>query len=216
MDELKVQLITRDFNRMLEEFASLDPAVEFRTIVRGVAVRVIAGALRRTRAAQVASIRRDHAAREWITLDGKKYNLAYHYHNDALWGRIDRRRADDLSRRLGARGLAKQSWLHLARDLGATIEVPAYVDRANYDGLQYPINAAHVERRGGADYSLTILNSSPIVQNAGGRLALLSAMAAETRYFYTLLARGGFATAARRASHYSGVYVTPAALPPAA
>lgn len=207
-DSVKVELITRDFNRMLEEFERIDPSVEFRTVVREVAIRVIAGALRRTAAASVAGIRADAGSREWITLDGKVYKLSNRF-PDRVWGRIQRRRTDDLNKRLNARGLSKQSWLHQARDLGGNIQVPNFVDRANYKGQQYPVDANHRESRGGANYSLTILNSSPIVQNAGGQNALISAMAAETRYFYTLLQKGAFRTASSRASKYPGIFTRP-------
>lgn len=211
MDDLKVQLITSRFNRMLEEFAEVNPEVEFRDIVRAIAIRVIAGALRRTRAASIEGIRKDWEEREWVTLDGKKYNLFWYLKNDALWGRLESLRADKLARRLESRGLSKKSWLHQAEQLGGTVEVPAYVRSANYKGNSHPENVQFRERTGSADYALTIVNSSPIVQAAGGREALVIAMAAETRYFYTLLARGGFKTAQSRAAKYPGVYVRPAA-----
>ncbi len=212
-DNVKVQLITSRFGKMLEDFAAIDPKVEFRDIVIGVAIRVIAGALRRTKAADPRRIRDGHAGATFTTMDGKIYKLSNYFHNESIWNRIEQKRRAALDTKLAARGLSKQSWLHQARQLGATLEVPAYVANANFKGQQHPENAAHMETGAGGQFALKIINSSPIVQAANGRFALIAAMSAETRYFYTLLARGGFATAATRAAKYPGVYVRPLALP---
>lgn len=211
MDEVKVTLITRNFGNMLEELASIDPRVEFRDVVREVAIRVIAGALRRTRIADPKKITAAHEKQEWTTLDGKKYKLSWH-EPDALYNRITRRRAERLAVTLGAVGLARRSWLDQAQELGGNIPVTGAVRRANYRGHNYPENVSSLESTTGGAYSLKIINSSPIVQAAGGERALLSAMAGETRYFYTLLAKGAFRTLASRAARYPGIFVQPATL----
>jgi hypothetical protein len=209
MDDIKAQLITRDFNRMLEEFASISPEIEFKQIVRAVAIRVIAGALRRTRAADANRIRESREAAEFTTMDGKLYKLSNYFHNDALWNRITNKRRASLQKKLAARGLAKQSWYIMAQKLGTAIDVPSYVDAANYDGKTYPGDVNYVDTTSGGAYALKIINASPIVQQAGGQAALIFAMQAETRYFQTLLAKGAFRNAATRAAKYPGVYVKP-------
>ena len=209
IDQAKVTLITRNFNRMLQDFAEISPEIEFKDIVRAVAVRVVASALRRTKAASTSGIKRNHDQAQWTTLDGKKYRLDWYLKKDPLWHRIESKRKRSLDRKLSARGLSKRSWLHQAEQLGTSLEVPAYVRNANYEGRSYPENVSFSEKRGGANYALKIVNASPIVQLAGGRNALIFAMSGETRYFYTLLEKGAFKTAASRAAKYPGVYARP-------
>lgn len=210
VDAVKVELVTRDFNRMLEEFAAIDPAVEFRDIVRGLAVRVVAGALRRTRAADPKKIQAAHEKATFTTLDGKLYKLSNYFHNDELWRRIQNHRVFSLQRKLNARGLAKQSWLHLGRKIGAgPISAPAWVSRANFKGEQYPGDVSFLESGAGLKFQLKITNASPLMKGAGGEWALVQAMAGETKYFWTLLAKHAFRNAATRASKYPGVYVKP-------
>lgn len=211
LDQIKVEIITSRFGKMLEDFASINPEIEFRTIVRAVAVRVIAGALRRTKMAQAEAIRRRWADQEWITFDGKKYKLSWYLRNDVLWHQIEEFSLKALWLRQAARGLSKQSWLHQAQQLGENLSVPAQVTAANHAGRQYPGNVSHRETGAGTAYALTILNNSPIVQKAGGRDALAFAMAGETRFFYTSLEKGAFRSAASRAAKYPGVYVSPTA-----
>lgn len=205
LDSLKVELITSRFNQMLEEFAEISPEIEFRDIVRAIAIRVIANALRRTKAADTQKIRARHEAREFTSMDGKKYKLSNHF-PDPVWEKLSARRAASLEVKLRSRGLAKQSWLYLAQDLGGTIDVPAYVPAANFKGQTHPENVSFIERGTGANYALKIINNSPVVQAAGGEQALVFAMAGETRYFFTLLSKGAFATAKSRAAKYPGIY----------
>lgn len=206
---LKVQVVTARFSAMLQEFARIAPELEFRDIVRAAAIRVIAGALRRTRAADAANIRRRWANAKYTTMDGKLYNLSFYYHNDALWNRIVQKRQRSLQTKLNSRGLAKRSWLFEAEKLGAAelVDAPDYVTRANYKGVEYPLDAEYVERGSAMGYTLKIINSSPIVQAAGGEAALLGSMQAEARYFEVLLAKGFLSTAEQRAAKYPGVYV---------
>lgn len=211
MDALKVEIITRDFNRMLREFAELEPRLEFGDIVRGIAGRVAAASLRRTRSADPNRIKRDYESREWTTLDGRKIKLSWHLHDDALHQRVVNHREDVLATKLGSRGLAKKSWLWFALPLGTKIDAPSYVHTANYSGRNHPENATTTETGTAATFVLTINNTSPIVQGAGGERALYQSMAGETRYFFTLLSKQAFRTAQARAARYPGVYVQPSA-----
>jgi hypothetical protein len=209
VDDVKVTLITQKFSRMLEEFASIDPRLSFADIVRGVAIRVIAGALRRTKAADAEKIKARHEAQEWITLDDRKIKLSWYLHDDELYRRVHNTRIIRLNNKLASRGLSKKSWLHQAEKLGGSIKVPGFVAAANYRGESHPENVLHLETSAAGQFALKIINNSPIVQAAGGRDALLYAMAAETRYFYTVLARGGFNTFESRSKKYPGVYIRP-------
>jgi Tfp pilus assembly protein PilN len=208
-DGLKVEILTRDFNRMLEELAAIDPRVEFAHVVDEAATRVIAGAMRRTRAATAGGIRRDHEAKEWTTFNGKKYHIAVWRLPDPLWGEIAARRRESLQTKLNARGLSKQSWVHVAAALGRTVAAPAYVLNANYRGQQYPIDGAATSSGSGTNYARTIINSSPIVQAAGGRAALLGAMRGEINYFRRNMAHHFYRTQAGRAAKYPGIFTSP-------
>lgn len=208
MDAVKMELITRDFGQMLEELAAIDPRIEFRDIVYAVAARVVFNALYRTRAAKAAAIRRTFRDKEYTTFNGKRYRLANRY-PDALWGRLEQFRADRLAVKLAARGLSKKSWLHLAGELGtrSAASVPGYVSAANYRGNDHPENAATRIAGTGTDFALTILNSSPIVQAAGGRSALIAAMQGEVGYFRQNMAHEFYKTAASRAAKYPGIFL---------
>ncbi len=194
---------------MLEELAAIDPRIEFRDVVYAVAARVVFNALYRTRAAKSAAIRRTYQEKEYVTFGGKRYRLANRY-PDQLWGRIDQFRRDRVAIKLAARGLSKKSWLHLAGELGAraTGSVPAYVQAANYRGNDHPENADTRAAGSGSDFALTIINSSPIVQAAGGRSALLTAMQGEIGYFRNNMAHEFYKTAASRAAKYRGIFIT--------
>lgn len=208
-DQLKVELIARDFNRMLEELAAIDYRVEFADVIRSEATSVIEGAMRRTKNAQAGRIRADFESKEWTTFNGKKYHIAVWRLPDALWREIQARRRERLQTKLNSRGLARQSWIHVASSLGRTIAAPAFVANANYKGRQYPIDGDKREDGTGANYALTIINSSPIVQAAGGRAALLSAMQGRISYFRRNMEHRGFRTLAERAKKYPGIFTSP-------
>lgn len=209
-NSLRMEIVARDFNRLLQELAAIDPRVEFRTVVVEMAGRVVQGAMNRTRAAQASSIRRDFESREYTTLDGKRYKLTNSY-PDALWARIREFRRGRLEVKLASRGLSKRSWHHLGTLIGAALRAPAYVTSAAYKGNSHPENARREESGTGPDYALTIINSSPIVQAAGGYGALIAAMAGETRRFEILMEQRAFRTVQSRAKAYPGIFVLPGA-----
>lgn len=213
---LKVEIITRDFGRMLEQLAAIDPTIEFREVLYAVAARVCFNAMNRTKAAQTASIRRTWEEKEYTTFRGKRYKLSNRY-PDALWEAIWQFRRDRLAIKLAARGLSKKSWYHLAGQLGGTsARVPAYVLEANYRGNDHPENASSTYGGVGDEATLSILNSSPIVQAAGGRGALLSAMQGEIGYFRQNLAHHAFRSIESRAKAYPGIFTSPVPAAPAA
>lgn len=219
---LKIDVVTDRFDAMLNDMAKIDPAVEFRTIVVQMALRVIQGAANRTQAATVQSIQQSEAhrflTRDWVTIEGKKFLIqgtgsAGHRNRypDWLWGGIQQllkqNMADRIARKSESRGLGKQSWMHLAEQLGGEIDVPAWVRAASYKGRQYPEDVSHQEDKDNGRYGLTIVNSSPIVGYAGGLAALLGSMQAEVGYFTQNMAHGFYLTLARRAQKYPGIFV---------
>ena len=208
-NSLKVQLITRNFGRMLDELAAIDPRLEFRDVVVAEAVAVVNSAMSGTKAATVASIRRGWESKKFTTFNGKVYYLPNRY-PDELWRRLWNSRIASLQTKLAARGLSKSSWHFLAQLLGGPSKAPGYVVASNYRGHQFPQNADRDERGSpGRDYTLQILNSSPIVQAAGGRDALIRAMLGRIRYFEINMERRAFRSVESRARKYPGIFVRP-------
>lgn len=220
MDSLRMEVVARGVNRMIEDLASIDASVEFSSVVDTIALRVTTGALRGTRAAKVASIRRSHEGATFTTMDGKLYKLSNYFHNDALWSRIQNKRAASLQTKLAARGLAKQSWAHLGAKISATARsgprapapVPAYVASANYKGRQYPEDASTFSSGDGRGYSRTIVNASPLMPGARGETALYRSMQGEELYYQRLCANRFYQSAATRAAKYPGIFTKPSAL----
>lgn len=219
MDDLRIQIIARDLNRMLEDMAAIDTGVEFSAPVDTVATRVSQGALGRTRAAREENIRRNHERATYVTLDGKLYKLSNFFHNDAIWGRIQNFRAARLQQKLGARGLAKQSWLHAGNKVRASsrhgfippMRAPGFVQSANYLGRQYPDDVDTYSAGDGSAYSRTLVNNSPLIGGAGMESALYLSMQGETRYFERLMAHQFYRTYESRAAKYPGVFTRPTA-----
>lgn len=208
--QLKVEIVTTEFNRMLRDLAAIDPRASFEKVIHAEAAAVLRTALSRTKAAKVASIRRDVEGKEFTTFNGKRYRLANRYPN-AVWSRLAAFRKQSLQTKLASRGLSKASWFYASKLLSETQIVPAYVRNANYKGRHYPENASKRETGTGTAYTLTITNSSPIVQLAGGQRALLSAMRGRVRYFERNLQAQAFRTLATRARAYPGIFATPSA-----
>lgn len=219
LDGLRMELIARDMNRMIEDLYAIDATVEFSSVVDSVAMRVASGALRRTRAAKLASITRSHASQTFTTLDGKLYKLSNFFKNDALWTRIQNHRAARLQQKLAARGLAKQSWWHAARKIRTSsssaflpaAEAPAYVMAANHLGEQYPQDVRTFTSGSATGFQRTVVNESPLGPGAGMEPALFFAMQGETRYYARLCAQRFYLTAAGRTARYPGIFTRPVA-----
>jgi hypothetical protein len=211
---LKLELQHAKFSQMLADLGAIDPAVEFRDVVRAEAGAVAAGAMGRTKSARVNKILAYYASRKFITMDGKVYRIDYNRYPDALWERMLDMSKQAREIALDARGISKQSWYHAAQSFGKPMKAPAYVLAANYKGQQYPQDGSSSEVGGGDQFALTMVNSSPVVQKANGQWALLGAMTARTRYFERNMAHAFFLNAKTRAAKYPGIFTDP--VPPAA
>lgn len=210
MDGLKIEIITRDFGRMLEELANIDATIEFKDVVDAIAARVDQGAMNRTIAAKAGNIRATAEKKEWMTFNGKKVRAggpdAWHF-SDAMWSDIRQKRDESLQTKLAARGTAKQSWLGFAARLGRSINAPAYVISANYKGHTHEGDS--IARTNGNDraYLVTLIQSSPLIQGGNMERALFSAMNGEIRYFETNMERRAFRTFTSRVAKYPGVFL---------
>lgn len=206
MDGLKVEIITRDFGRMLESLASIDPTVEFKTVVDEIAARVAYRAMSLTVSAKAGDIRARWEGQEVTTFNGKVVRLDWRFPS-TQWAALKEQRQKSLNNRLAARGTAKQSWLGFTRGIKKTIEAPAYVVSANYKGHTHETDSQAREQGSNRGYMLTLIQNSPLI--IGGRMerALFSAMAGQTRRFETLMEVRAFRTLASRAEAYPGIFL---------
>ena len=209
-NSLRMELLARDFNRMLEDLSAIDASVVFRDVVRGVAERVMTSATRSTKAADAGKILSRFANKKFTTFGGKVYYLENRY-ADGLWSNLETMRRDSLDAKINAIGLAKQSWQHVAASFGANIaaSAPGYVAAANSRGRRYPQDGSSSEAGSGSGFALTVKNTSPIAPAAGGGGALSRAMRGEVKYFERNLLNHSFATVASRAKKYPGIFVNP-------
>lgn len=162
--------------------------------------------------AQPASLYTPKSGRAGVKLTKRgfvRYFLLNHY-PDALWNAMSGRRKASLLRRLGARGLAKQSVLQIADRLGIKISAPGYVATALAStGKRYPENTAvRLQRRTGL-LQISFENSQPTInqERVGGRRALQRAIDGRVKYFMTNMARGVFDDVKNIAKRYPGMKV---------
>jgi hypothetical protein len=163
--------------------------------------------------AQPAGLYTPKSGREGVKLTKHgfvKYFLMNRY-PDALWNDMSERRKASLLRKLGARGLAKQSvWQIAVERLGLKISAPGYVAGALAStGKRYPENTSvRLERRTGR-LQISFTNSQPTInqERVGGRRALQQAIDNRVRYFMTNIARGVFDDVKNIAKRYPGMRV---------
>ncbi len=103
--------------------------------------------------------------------------------------------------------MAKSNWLGFAAKIGRTINAPAYVQAANYRGKSYQDDSTARENGSDRAYSVTMIQSSPLIQGGNMERALASAMNGETRYFQINMENRAFRTFASRASKYPGIFL---------
>lgn len=209
---------TKDFDKMIGELAAVC-SVPPDKVLREEVGRVLSQAIKNTTAADVASIKR-HADQARYSLQPASlyapkrrrasrsgrlaYNLSYRY-PDRLWAAIQKARAIDLKRRIGARGLAKQSWYKLGLMLGLNVEAPAYVKRAvPRTGKTYKDEATQVTQ-GKGNMAITIQTNQPTLTAIGGEVALQRAIDGRTKFFIQNVLHGVFEDMAARAKKYPGV-----------
>ena len=207
-NKVNIELIATQFNKMLGELAAIDTRVEFSEVILEVSRSVVQNAMSRTKSAKVKDIVDKTGFRMFQTLNGKKYFLLNKYPAE-LWAQIEAQRLEGFNRKKNARGLAKQSWWHLANMFDRPIVTPAYVVNANYKGRKYPGDVSASQRGSLSTYQLTIKNNSPLVGHANMPNALKWAMHGQTRNFETKLKLRAFKTVASRATAYPGIFVRP-------
>lgn len=135
------------------------------------------------------------------------YNLSWRYPNQ-LWSAIQVKRAEDLARRLKARGLAKRSWLRIGQLLSVPVDAPAFVKKAvAMTGKIYPEDERATIARTDGGITFTIENAQPTVNAINGDRALQRAIDGRVSFFVTNVSKGVFDSLESAAKKYPGVKV---------
>ncbi len=146
---------------------------------------------------------------------GKLKYFLFNRYPDALYSQIVNRRLASLKRRIGAIGLAKQSWLRIAQQLGQTIKFPAWVEKAiPTTGIVHPENTSVQKTETTAKIQIDITNANPIVNlpTVGGLRALQAAIGGRIGFFNKNISFRVFNDVEKIAKKYPGMSVNSAAI----
>lgn len=207
MADAGIQVKAEAFNRALREMTVRlrNHATEQEVITAEVG-KVLEATLAKTKAASLSKIRTAHQQKEWTTVNGKRYRLTNRYPN-AVWSQVGDYRKAALARKLAARGMAKQSWLALAKKLGVTIAAPGYVQNATVPNVDNAQNVSTERNDGEKSFGIRIENGSPLLTFADARQAFFAALAGRERFYFNNLKRGVFNDLKTIAAKYPGIVV---------
>lgn len=220
-----VQINTRAFVAMTRELARRAKVTPDEALISEIG-KVLEGAIRNTRSASKSRIRLRFKNAEFSMQPSNLYSpkggragvkiskngfIPYFMRNrypDALWGAITARRDASFNAKIAAVGLAKKSWLSIARRLHLGVKAPAYVSKAVAStGKDYPENTAtKIEKKTGK-IQVTIYNSQPTANAIGGERALQQAVDGRTKGFLYALEKGTFDSLAKIAKKYPGIKI---------
>lgn len=217
---------TSKFNQMVREIARKAGVPSEEVLVHEVG-KVLEQTIKNTKAATVSSIRATSEnanfsmqpqdlytpknPREGVTITKGGF-IPYYLRNrypNTLWGRIVARRKASLQAKLRARGLAKRSWVEIARKLGLHLSFPGYVSTAvPSTGKEHPENTLVKVQRQKGKLQIAFQNSQPTVNKIGGGRALQAAIDGRYKYFLGQMALGTFNQIATIAKKYPGIRIT--------
>lgn len=199
------RLDTSGFDPMIRELMRITGA-DYIQVLRNETRGIIEKTISLTKAASVTGIEVDWLNREWITYNGKRYNLTWTYPAE-LWQQLVDHRERDLAYRLGARGLSKKTWLQIADRLNIILsKVPNYVRKATW-GNRNPVLGDGAAEITGKGVSFILKNISDTVIYTGGAAKIAAAVAGRTKFFNENLSRGVFDDVKQIAAKYPGVQV---------
>jgi hypothetical protein len=133
------------------------------------------------------------------------------------WGRYQllledmKNKIIDVAKAVRASGLAKQSWLQIAYQLGLgeQVSAPDYVRRARPSNGKVYVNGTARKFESATEFYVEIMNDNPIVAGRFNGAAILQrAINGRLAYFDTNLAKGVFNDLRMRATRYKGVFVS--------
>jgi hypothetical protein len=216
---MPVTVDTSKFSAMCKELAAKCNAPDDR-VLRSEVGKVLSRAVELTPAADSDKIRQ-HSDQAVYSLQpaslyapkakrrkaGSKvlYKLTNRY-PDPLWAKLSQARAQDLRKRIKARGLAKGSWWKIGQLLGLQVEAPGYAKSAvPMTGKNYPEDEKARSVRQGGEAGYEIENSQPTVYAIGGEGILQRAIDGRVGFFLTNLSKDVFASWDKIAKKYPGV-----------
>lgn len=178
---MSVTIDASRFNAMLREL-SRKTGVGLEEVIRAETAAVLQKAMSNTKAAEAGKIR--------ARFDRKKISK------------------EDMMEKLRRRGLAKQSWVALAQQLGLPIKAPTYVTKAQVNKSSYPqkVQSSQTGKRG--TFVIQITNSMISMIAANGKGALAKAINGRTSYFKTGVKKGVFNDWKTIAAKYPGLKVS--------
>lgn len=218
---------TSAFNAMCKTGARLS-AVPYDVFVRSEVGKVMEAAVKFTPAIQVQKARMQHESAQFSSQPASMYSpkskgprniktnkkgggyIVYYLGNrypNQLWGAMSGRRRAKLARILGARGLAKKSWLRIAEELGIAIKAPGFVRKAiATTQKQYPDISTRVQKSQ-SQIRIDITNAQPTVNipRVGGAKALRLAISGRVKFYEQNVMRLVFNDVAKIAKAYPGI-----------
>lgn len=221
----RVTVDTSQFNAMVREIAQ-SAGVPDETVLIYEVGKILEQTIQNTKAATVSSIRSSSENAEYSMQPDDLYTpvvprqgvnsskrgfIAYYLRNrypNNLWAKISARRKTSLIAKLKARGLARRSWLDIARRLGLSIKFPAYVGTAvARTGKEYKENTSVQIQRQKSKLQITFQNSQPTVNKIGGGYALQAAVSGRVKYFMAGMSKSVFDKVATIAKRYPGMII---------
>jgi hypothetical protein len=206
-DFIKCDIDMSQFTRMLNELKDSVPSANEIDIIRNEVGKVLERAEQLTTAMQVQKVVQRSERSNFTTFQGKVYYLRNRY-PDRLWSAIKKKRADDLKKKLRARGLAKKSWVMIANKLGIKIKAPQYVLRAvATTGQEYYGDVDANEHYDNKKVEIRIENSQPTINAIGGAGILQQAIDGRVKFYYQNLTHGVFTSLERIIKKYPGMAI---------
>lgn len=200
---------TAPFAALCRDLAALSGASVESTIGYE-AAKVLETALRLTPVVKLPALRKKILNARAITTDigsGRKVYFLDRRYSPAVWQRLQTARTQRLKAKVGARGVTRQSWYLLCRELGFAVDVPAYVRRATpSDGRRYDnVRASRTGRR--ARFTIRVSNAMPVLLAPiiGGDRILARAIARRRAYFRRNVRQDVFRQLGTIARRYPGI-----------
>jgi hypothetical protein len=204
-DFIKCDIDMSQFTRMLHELKDSVPSANEVDIIRNEVGKVLERAEQLTGSASVSKIKQRSDNAKFTAYQGRVYSLKNKYPN-SLWQAIRKKRADDLAKKLHARGLAKQSWVLIANKLGIPIRAPQYVLRAvATTGRTYYEDVSTTEHYDDRKIEISIENNQPTINAIGGSGILEMAIAGRVKFYFQNLSHGVFMSLDKIAKKYPGI-----------
>lgn len=212
---------TAQLNAMFEQLSTLS-ATPHEKVVKSEVGSILEKTLANTKVASVSRIRNRY--KDFVPMGQNAYspartrrsgnvigsNLIYYMQNrypNALWSRLNARRVQLINRARAARGLARQSWLQIANELGIKINAPGYVATAIAKTGKTYKNVTTSTKVSKNKIEIRISNGQPTVNATGGARALQRAIQGRIKFFEKNASLSVFADIKKIAKAYPGLKI---------